>query len=79
MVGNDASVTIRIRLWRVDCPERKSSEYPKKAKALTIQLFQDKLVEVTLNGRGWFRLFAAIFKVDEKSVAHELLLSGLAW
>lgn len=75
----DNKEQVKIRLYGVDCPEKKQ-DFGTKAKQFTSKLCFGKIVTVHVKNKDRYgRKIALVLLPDSRSVNKELLVAGMAW
>lgn len=73
------SRTLKIRLYGIDCPERKQA-FGTRAKEFTASLCAGETVEVISYGEDRYgRILGEVILPDGRSLNQELVLNGYAW
>ncbi len=71
-------VGTKVRLYGVDCPEKKQ-DFGQKAKKFTSEMVFGNNVVVEVRGRDKYGRSIGVVSVDDKFLNEELLRNGLAW
>ncbi len=71
--------SIKIRLYGIDCPEKRGQAFGKKAKQFTSKMVFGKHVEIKPVDQDRYGRTVAWVYVDGKNLNEELVKAGLAW
>ncbi len=77
-VGGRENKKMKIRLYAIDCPEKKQ-EFGLKAKEFIENLILNKRVEIEVKGVDQYGRTVGIVQYYKYNVNSELLKNGLAW
>lgn len=75
---DDTNTQHKIRLWGIDCPEKKQ-DFGNKATEKTKELTRNKKISVDVKGTDRYGRILGIVFAGSLNVNEELLKCGLAW
>ena len=73
------SITVKVRLANIDCPEKKQAYATKAKKFVSEAIFSENVTIQVLKKDRYRRLIANVFYGDSINLNHQLVKNGLAW